>query len=120
MGTRDNNGQVLLTIEEAAQFLNVSKATVYRLVRKGVVEKVKLEGHRAWRVSIESLETYDTANSLTLPELATRLVRVERKLDLVLSRGQAVAPTDTADFQQISQELRRRHPELHKHTGFDN
>lgn len=118
MGTND----VSLTIEEAAQFLNISRATVYRLVKKGLLEKVKEPGHRAWKVTMSSLDAYDIASNMTLPEIAARLARLERKVEFLLTRSNSVTEMASValDYGEMSQELRKRHPELVRHKGFGN
>lgn len=111
---------MLLTVEESTKYLNISRATVYRLVKRGVLEKVKLPGQRAWKIPVSSLDAYDTAQNLTLSEIASRLVRLERKVELLLTRGNSGVTKQTAqEFAEVSSELRRRHPELAKHRGFN-
>jgi excisionase family DNA binding protein len=116
VGTRDNGSRLLLTVEESAEFLNVSKATVYRLLKKGVLEKTKVEGKRIWRVTIESLDAYETATNFTLAELAARLLRIERKVEHLLARGgqrdASTVKTVAVDFTDMQREMRKRHPEL--------
>ena len=115
MGTRDTLDHVLLTIEEAAKFLNVSRATVYRLVKKGGLEKVKEPGKRTWLVTMSSLDAYELATNLTLPEIAARLLSLERKVDFLLTRGKSNksdAPDLGVNFADLNREMRKRHPEL--------
>ena len=115
MGTRHEDDQILLTVEESAKFLNVSRATVYRLVKKGVLEKVKVDGKRPWKVPMDNLDAYDVAANLTLPEIAARLVRLERKVDFLLTRGGSKSAageveTTAVDFSEMQRQLRKRHP----------
>ena len=49
--------QRLLTIEETASYLNVSKQVVYRLINNGHLKSHKI-GPRLWRVSESDLVNY--------------------------------------------------------------
>ena len=112
MGTRDKD-QITFTVVEAAKFLNTSRATVYRLLQKGILKRVKEPGVRAWKVPLESLETYDIASKLTLEELATKLVSLERKVDFLLTQnvGPKNAPKTVAvDYAKLHAAIRKRHP----------
>lgn len=119
MGTRDAQDRILLTVDDAAKFLNQSRATVYRLIKKGLLEKVKLEGKRSWLIPMDSLETMQTANTFTLPELAARLLRVEKKLDFLLTQGNSVQPaqanavqTTVTDYAELQRQMKKRFPGL--------
>ncbi len=46
----------LLTVEQVAEKLQVSKITVYRLLELGKLKDVKIG--RVWRISIYDLEAY--------------------------------------------------------------
>lgn len=117
MGTRDKGSRLLLTVEEASEFLTVSRATVYRLIQRGVLEKAKEQGKRAWLVTMDSLEAYETATNFTLAELAARLIRMERKVEHLLTRGNSEPATIvkalSVDFTDMQSEMRKRHPELY-------
>ena len=47
----------LLTIKEAAEYLNVSRPTLYRLMREGELAPSARVGRR-WRFRLEELDTY--------------------------------------------------------------
>ena len=106
MGT-NKDSRLLLTVEEAAEFLNVS------LLKRGILEKAKEVGKRTWFVSIESLEAYETATNFTLAELAARLIRLERKVEHLLTRGNSEeVKTLAVDYSDMQREMRKRHPDL--------
>ena len=111
MGTRD---QVLLTVKEAAKFLNVGQATVYRLLHKGVLEKTMVTDKRGFRISLDSLEAYDTASTFSLPELVARLIKLERKMDFLLTQNNSAQPVAATgaglDFAKMQKQMRKRHP----------
>lgn len=56
MATRTTVAAVLLTVEEAAQRLNVGRTTMYSLVSRGEVESVTIG--RLRRIPSECLEIY--------------------------------------------------------------
>ena len=115
MGTSD---QVLLSAKEAAKFLNVAQATVYRLIHKGLLTKVKEPGKRAWKITMESLEAYETAETFTLAELCTRLIKLERKVDFLLTQSNSAGASSKAakevglDFTEMQRQMKKRHPDL--------
>jgi len=47
----------LLTINEAADYLNVERSTLYRLMRRGELVPSARVGHR-WRFRLEELDHY--------------------------------------------------------------
>jgi len=47
----------LLTINEAAEYLNVERSTLYRLMRQGELAPSARVGQR-WRFRLEDLDTY--------------------------------------------------------------
>lgn len=49
-------GCSLYTITEAARWLNVSRATMYRLLRSDAVKGVKVGGQ--WRIPVAELQKY--------------------------------------------------------------
>jgi len=122
MGIQDEQNRTLLTIEDAAKFLKTSKATIYRSLKKGILQKVKVEGARAWLIPLESLEAAQLANSCTLPELAARILKVERKLDFLLTRGNSTPQpakmnevlTTVSDYASLQREMQKRFPNLQK------
>lgn len=111
MGTTE---PVLLTIEEAAKFLNISRATVYRLVSRGVLEKRKVPKQRGWLIPLKSLEDYHASANVSLSELAMRLLALERKLDQLIQKGnpQEKRARSTREVFELQSELKKRHPEL--------
>jgi excisionase family DNA binding protein len=46
----------LLTVEETARYLSLSRMSVYRLIQAGALPSVKIGGSR--RVSVRALEAY--------------------------------------------------------------
>ena len=48
--------KLLLTVQEAAEMLSISRAKLYELLAGGVIESVKLEGSR--RIPTETLLDY--------------------------------------------------------------
>ncbi len=46
------------TLDQTAQYLNVSRPQVYALVRSGELPAVKLGGRGVWRVDRQQLEIY--------------------------------------------------------------
>ena len=53
---KDSNGEKILTLDEAADFLNTSYSTVYRLVVDGELSAFRLRN--AWRTSTAACEAY--------------------------------------------------------------
>jgi len=51
----------MLTLNEAAQNMNVSKRTVYRWVRKNYLKGIKLVG--SWRIDEKDLESFKQQQS---------------------------------------------------------
>ncbi|HID87447.1 MAG TPA: DNA-binding protein [Anaerolineae bacterium] len=57
------DNQKLLTVDQVAEILQVSRTTVYRRIRAGVLPAVKL-GHRQVRIRQEDLEAYIEAHRI--------------------------------------------------------
>jgi excisionase family DNA binding protein len=107
---------VLLTVEEACEFLRVSKATVYRLIHKGLLSKRKLPRDRQSYIPLNSLENYRQAQSYSLEELALKVLTLERTVArLEHQSNRQAAPskatkTETS-LKGLEQALRKHHPE---------
>ena len=110
----DTQEQILLTIEEAGEYLQVSKATLYRLIRKGLIERRKIKGNRHCYLTLESLDNHRIAQSFTLEELANRLVSIERKVNFLMNKATVTQP-EVAKTQKDAgaalEMLRKHHPE---------
>lgn len=48
--------KLLLTVEEAAEMLSISRSKLYQLIGSGVVRSIRIDGSR--RVPVEALEEY--------------------------------------------------------------
>lgn len=122
MGIQDEQDRTLLTAENAAKFLKTSKATIYRLLKKGLLQKVKVEGARGWLIPLDNLEAVQLADNCTLQELAARILKVERKLDFLLTRGNSTPQpakmnevlTTVSDYASLQREMNKRFPNLQK------
>ena len=66
----------VMTIEEAASFLRLSKSTVYEYVRCGVIPARRIG--RVWRLSRRALEEYLGEGDGITPELAAFIAESER------------------------------------------
>lgn len=110
----DEQGKVLLTLEDACEYLQVSKATIYRLIRKGLAKREKVKGDRHCYLTLESLENHRIAQSFTLEELANRLVSIERKVNFLMGKA-SVERGGVVDVQQelgaALDMLKKHHPE---------
>jgi excisionase family DNA binding protein len=110
----DERGKVLLSLEETCEYLQVSKATVYRLIRKGLLERRKIQGDRHCYLTLESLDNHRIAQSFTLEELANRVVSIERKVNFLMGKA-SVEKSGVSEVQQdlnaAVDMLRKHHPE---------
>lgn len=120
MGTRDNFGRTLLDIDEACKFLQTSRATLYRLLRKGVLPRVKPENDRSVYIPLEDLEAYQAGTNANVSDLAGRVLALEKKVELLLARDNSKEPkptgskAETVSYTDLQNELRKRHPGLFK------
>jgi excisionase family DNA binding protein len=60
----------LLNVKEAAEFLNVAEATIYRLARVGTLPHTRIG--RSIRFSTEMLEEYINSPTAPAPESTTK------------------------------------------------
>lgn len=58
----------LLTAEEAADWLTISKATIWRMVRRGEIPVVRISG-RTIRIKLTDLESYIDRNYGRITEI---------------------------------------------------
>jgi excisionase family DNA binding protein len=122
VGITDTDGQVLLTLEEAVEFLQLSRATIYRLIHRGALERRKLPKDRQTYVPLSSLETFKAAQGLSLEELSVRLVLVERKLEFLLHQGQQtrssaakpVRSPSAVNLDSVMRTINKHHPGILK------
>lgn len=99
--------------------LGVARGTVFSMLKRGELVKVKLPGIRAWQVTIESIENKRATKGMSLAELSKKVVSLERKLNQVLS--DKVHPSDPRsidlvaaaehDGETVRKVLMRNHPE---------
>jgi hypothetical protein len=118
VGITDTDGQTLLTLDEAKDFLQVSRATIYRLVSKGILEKRKFPKDRQTYVPLQSLESYRESLGMTTEEMAIRIVRLEKELNFLKHQAprvtSAVKPTKSgsgASIDSVMRTLRKHHPD---------
>jgi len=107
----DEQGKVLLTLEEACEYLQVSKATIYRLIRKGLAKREKIKGDRHCYLTLESLDNHRIAQSFTLEELANRVVAIERKVNFLMGK----ATVEQSGVTEVQQDLNAALSMLKKH-----
>jgi len=123
VGITDDDGNVLLSIDEVRDFLEVSRATVYRLIHRGAIEKRKRPRDRMTYVPLSSLESYKAAQGMSLEEMAVRIVQLERQVNFLMFRGQAQVANDLpkqsapkavnggrVSLEGVERVLRKHHP----------
>jgi excisionase family DNA binding protein len=116
VGTTDDD-QPLFTIQEACEYLQVSQPTVYRLIKRGVLTKVKLSRIRGARITLSSLDEYKAGQKLSVDELAVRVLDLERKVEVLMQQlaSQGRPPSTkrpTMDLLGARRTLQRLHPEV--------
>lgn len=119
MGMTDAEGAALFTVEEACEYLDVSRATVYRLMDRGVLTKKKFPHVRLPYISLEELEQYKASRGLTLEEMAIRLVTLERQVNFLMHQSSTPKNThkpkatkETVNHDGVMRALKKNHPEI--------
>jgi excisionase family DNA binding protein len=100
----------LFTTAEAAKELRVHPSTVRKLAKDGVIARREPSGRRGLLVTADSVRAFKEARKLDISDLATRLLLLERKVDLFIT-SQAVAQSDDM-LTQISAVLEKNHPHM--------
>ena len=102
--------------------IGVHRNTVFEMIRRGVLVKVKIQGTRAWQVTVESVDDYLATRGMSISELSTRVVQLERLVRKVLKKAR-VGPAlpspeviedlveEEHDHELVQQVLRKYHPE---------
>lgn len=108
----------LLSVAESAEFLGVSKATVYRLLHMGTLERWSTGPNKKhWKIPRRSLEIYKLTHKTSLEDVARRVVQLEDKLNELLAQRQTVddepeeSITESTNVE-MQRQMRKRHPEL--------
>lgn len=113
VGRIDERGRTLLTIEQAASFLGVSKRTVHRLLKRGVLDAQPVSIKEARRlVTLDSLEAYKMHKGLSVVELAKRVLELERKVAWLMAQGKN-SRADEGTYEDLMSELRKHHPDMY-------
>jgi len=100
----------LFTTDEAAKLLQVHPSTVRKLAKEGVLVRRRAYRHHLF-VTADSVRAFEEARHLSLNDLSTRLLLLERKVDRFI-----VMKTVTQDdemLSQISGVFEKNHP----HSG---
>jgi excisionase family DNA binding protein len=122
VGTRDQRGRDVVSVDEAASLLGSHRNTVFSLIKSGTLVKVKIPGVRAWQITVESIDDYLAAKGMTLTDLSARVVKLERLVQTLLNKSarQPTLPHPAFVDQTIEAEhdsdlvqevLRKIHPE---------
>ena len=100
----------LFTSPEAAKLLKVHPATISKLAKTGAIVRRKLPKRLELLVTADSVRAYKEARHLNITDVATRLLLLEQKIDMLIA-GQAVA-RDDGMLSQIAGVFEKNHPHM--------
>lgn len=107
MGREQQGHDILVDLSEAGKIIGVSRATLYRMIDRGLISTRKVPGDQKTYVTLRAAHSAAKARSLRGADLAIRIVRLESQVDYLLSK----TPSDEAREGAL-EELMRHHPEL--------